>query len=561
MRMLVIAAALVGAVVVCSAPAYAAAFQPTQVDMSDVVVGLGAPGPYALSWNNIAPASEQVEVNGVPLLRGVDYTVDWVKGTITFARPLAANSAAYVTYLRQPGQSQVNQPPVDLPAAIPLGEFAGTNVALALRYQQQPADGPRGVYGIRAGHGGATKIDAGLFFSDTGGSGKGESAGRAYGWRIGAQRNYSQLDLAASFARADRGFNAPHDLPASAGLETMNLAANYRPARNVTAKASLTSAQDIVNPDHPTTQTREYGLTAAPMRGANVSLGHTEVQGQAGSGSTATTTDSVQTSLSLGSATAAAAYGRSVAGESRSDTESLRLASTLGRGLNLSASHSEARSDTIDQRGSEVALDVAASRQARLRAVTGTRRGDEFVDYHGVEATLKPMDQLTFGGAYKERDYRDHQLDTRVASIAVSPLKRVEIGGEYARNPEDAQGNVQQATSTKVRLATQLGILGLSGSVARQIAVAGDEQRAGEVRLSLTIASAHKLYTGYRQSEIIPLSGVATAATETYLLGYDYAVGSDFSLSLEGQLEQSRDSQQFHTDTQQSANAKLNWRF
>ena len=559
--MLIIAAALVGAVVVCSASAYAASFQPTQVEMNDVVVGLGAPGPYALSWNNIAAASEQVEVNGVPLLRGVDYTIDWVKGTVTFARPLSASSAAHISYLRQPGQSQVNQPPVDLPAAIPLGVFAGTNVALALRYQQQAADAPSGVYGLRAGHAGATKLDAGLFFSDTGGGGKGESSGRAYGWRIGAQRNYSQFDLAASITRADRGFNAPKDLPASAGLETMNLAANYRPARNVTAKAALTTAEDIVNPDHPRTQTREYGLAAALMRGANLSLGRSEVQADGSAGSTTTTTDSAQADLALGSATAAAAYRRSIAGDTQSDTQSLRVASTLRQGISVAALHSEAHSNTANQRGSEIALDVTAWRQARLRAIAGARRGDEFVDYRGVEATLKPVSQLTFGGAYKQRDYRDHELDTRVASIAVSPLKRVEIGGEYARNPEDAQGNVQQATSTKVRVGTQLGLLGLSGSVARQVALAGDEQRAGEVRLSLTIASAHKLYTGYRQSETIPLGGVAAGETEAYLLGYEHSMGSDFSLSLEGQMERSRDNQQFRTDTQQRADAKLNWRF
>jgi len=561
MRMLIIAAALVGAVVVCSASTYAASFQSTRVEMNDVVVGLGAPGPYALSWNNIAAASEQVEVNGVPLLRGVDYTIDWVKGTITFARPLSASSAAYVAYLRQPGQSQVNQPPVDLPAAIPLGEFAGTNIALALRYQQQASDAPSGIYGLRAGHAGATKLDAGLFFSDAGGGGKGESSGRAYGWRVGAQRSYSQLDLAASVTRADRGFNAPKDLPASAGLETMNLAASYRPARGVTAKASLATAEDIVNPEHPKTQTREYGLAAAPIRGANLSLGRSEVQAEGSSGSTTTTTDSAQADLALGSATAAAAYRRSIAGETQSDTQSLRVASTLRHGISVAALHSEAHSNTANQRGSEIALDVAAWRQARLRATAGARRGDEFVDYRGVEATLKPVSQLTFGGAYKQRDYRDHELDTRVASIAVSPLKRVEIGGEYARNPEDNKGTVQQATSTKVRVGTQLGILGLSGSVARQVALAGDEQRAGEVRLSLTIASAHKLYTGYRQSETIPLGGVVAGATEVYLLGYEHSMGSDFSLSLEGQMERSRDYQQFRTDTQQRADAKLNWRF
>ena len=143
----------------------------------------------------------------------------------------------------------------------------------------------------------------------------------------------------------------------------------------------------------------------------------------------------------------------------------------------------------------------------------------------------------------------------------MAPIRHLEISGEYAQNPEDKKGVVREATSTKVGAATQLGIIGLSGSVARQIAAPGDEQRAGEVRLSLNLAGAHKIYTGYRQTETIPLGGVATAETEIYVLGYDYAMGRDFSLSLEGQMERSRDYQQFRSDTEERADAKLNWRF
>jgi hypothetical protein len=272
-------------------------------------------------------------------------------------------------------------------------------------------------------------------------------------------------------------------------------------------------------------------------------------------------TDQAQANLAVGSAKASACYQQTVAAGVRSEAQSVSLASRLGRGLNLTASHSETSSASLRQSGTEIGLDIATWRRARVKAIAGARRGDEYQDYRGVEATLDPLSALKLSGAYKERDYRDHELDTRRAAIIVSPIKRLQIGGEYAQNPEGSAGKVQPATSTKVSLGTQLGIVGLTGSVARRVAAAGDEQRAGEVRVALSLAAAHSLYTGYRQTQTLPLSGAGAGESDVYLLGYNYAVGGDFSLSIEGQMQRDRDYQQLHPLTQQTANAKLNWRF
>jgi len=546
------------------ASAWGAMSQPAHFDNSDMVVGAGTAGPYALSVRARHALPLQVAPNGVPLLRGIDYTIDWASGAITFSRPLAASGAARVSYLRQPGKSQLNQQPVDFPAAIPLAGTGDTNLALALRFQQQPGDGARSVYGVRGGHRGATKVDAAFFFSEPAGDGgrAAGDAGRSSGWRVGAQRSYSELDVAASLTRAEKGFSAPKDLAAPAGQETLSLAATYRPSAMVTAQASTVTAEDVSDPAHPTTRSNEFALAAKPLDGADITVTRTEVELQHPLGSTSRTTDEVAANMALGDdTTASASYQTSVSDKGRSEADSLRVASSLRPGLNVVVSQSETRSDSAYQRASDVALDVAASNRGRLRAVVGARRGSEVEDYQGVEGTLKPSAALTLDGAYKLRDYGDTDLDTRRAAVSVSPLRGLEIGGEYAENPEDAKGNVRQVTATTARVATQLGVIGLSGSMAREIAVAGDEKRAGEVRLSLALASAHRLYTGYRQIETIPVGGAATGVTEVYMLGYERAVGSDFSLSIEGAVERNRDYQQLRSDTQERANAKLNWRF
>jgi len=68
------------------------------------------------------------------------------------------------------------------------------------------------------------------------------------------------------------------------------------------------------------------------------------------------------------------------------------------------------------------------------------------------------------------------------------------------------------------------------------------------------------VYQGAPTAVKLLIGGAPADASEVYLLGYDCSLGSDFSLSFEGQMERLRDAQQIRSDNQR-ADAKLNWRF
>jgi hypothetical protein len=63
-----------------------------------VFSGNGTAGPYVLVNASILSETEVVELDGRRLVRGVDYTMDYKAGTITFRKPISATSSITATY-------------------------------------------------------------------------------------------------------------------------------------------------------------------------------------------------------------------------------------------------------------------------------------------------------------------------------------------------------------------------------------------------------------------------------------------------------------------------------
>ena len=88
--------------------------------VQDICFGNGTSGPFPLSWKHITPGTESVTVNGLPQLRGLDYTLDADNGAVTFTRSLPARSAAAVTYEPDPTQAQRNDTRRTIPLSVDL---------------------------------------------------------------------------------------------------------------------------------------------------------------------------------------------------------------------------------------------------------------------------------------------------------------------------------------------------------------------------------------------------------------------------------------------------------
>ncbi|MCS7224746.1 MAG: hypothetical protein NZ959_09365 [Armatimonadetes bacterium] len=70
---------------------------PTQV-VTDIFQGTNSPGPYFLTRTPILEGTEQVRLDERPLRRGLDYTIDYASGFITFATPVPTTSKIAVSY-------------------------------------------------------------------------------------------------------------------------------------------------------------------------------------------------------------------------------------------------------------------------------------------------------------------------------------------------------------------------------------------------------------------------------------------------------------------------------
>src|SRR5438105_3797766 len=77
----------------------AAASRPvTELFTRELLFGNGTGGPYPLSWTQVVPGTEAVRVDRRPAHYGLDYLLDYPRGTVQFTRPLARGSVAEVEY-------------------------------------------------------------------------------------------------------------------------------------------------------------------------------------------------------------------------------------------------------------------------------------------------------------------------------------------------------------------------------------------------------------------------------------------------------------------------------
>ena len=102
-------------------------------------MGNGTTGPYTLSWKNTLPGTESVTVNDVPVIWGVDYTLDPTNGTLTFTHPLPAQAGATIQYGYDTAQAQPQGGGLNLPLALALNN----NVSLVGRTIMPPTDGQK----------------------------------------------------------------------------------------------------------------------------------------------------------------------------------------------------------------------------------------------------------------------------------------------------------------------------------------------------------------------------------------------------------------------------------
>ncbi len=179
-------------------------------------------------------------------------------------------------------------------------------------------------------------------------------------------------------------------------------------------------------------------------------------------------------------------------------------------------------------------------RPAGLVAINGSLRRilgeDELRQVAGLGAQLFLAPGVSLAGGYRQPvssdpvppELRGHDL-----RLLLAPATGFRLFGQYSHRPEDDRGGLLDQEEQTLGLETQLGSLGLQGSVTSfQGLAAADPGRRSDLLTSLSFGGL-KLFGGVRVEEATTQDALRR---EVLRLGITQAAGANFFLMLEGQM-------------------------
>ncbi len=459
-RMLVFAAAAIAAA--CSRPAVAQVaglhiLSPvTTVSASassdlqpgycrDIISGNNSRGPYRLSWAGIPASREIVSVNGRAALRGVDYALDYAKGTITFTSVLKTTGLAKVEYPVDSGRSIRNAAGVSVPVALDLYASGRSSLQLTGLYKQGAgqSENAGGVLGLQ----GKTQVSPTTSFTTAlftgmtpeGGGSEGGFGDRSAA-RFGAASSLGDVKLTGSYVRAGRAFNGSKDYGIAAGQDVQTYGLSYGPKAG---RLSFSSGYQRVS--------RE----GAPG-GATTSLNHSfkyafAPQGQflftrksVGSGANGVESSAVTDAFQIDSAIGTKSKVQlvwtdqtSASGGARdnSSTKVLKVTSSLVNNVAFNAAYQLAETSAKgDASGFDVGITAKPHKAVDVVATFSGRGSDQSGadNSGGIRIAASPTSHLKVSAGLTDRQTEVLGLRTRDLRLESQPFDFLKLTGGYA---------------------------------------------------------------------------------------------------------------------------------
>ena len=527
--------------------------------VQDIRIGNGTPGPFALSWKHILLGTESVTINGLPQLRGLDYSLDADSGTVTFTRAIPTQSAAAISYEPDPIQAQRNDTSRTIPLSVDLmrGEHGYFSFnALGKQGADTSGDLTLGVgAGWQGGH--SAQLSSRFFYApvmttppEDGSKSDVASSAKRMGLSVAGSTAASNWALFSfGFSRAGVSLENTGDSALTAGQQRLTLSSRLSPTKTVQAQVNFSQSSPTDDPKTGTTKDTSVALTVTPS--GRMQIGATLAQSGTGtSGMTQTqgvTMDSHPTTKLEVSASYDGKNAPGTAGDSQTLNLKTVLTPTSAISLETSAAQSRLGAATTDQQSVQLSLNPRATVQLGAGLIL-RQKGTEGVPdslstaVASFNGTLRPLSFVEFSGSYKSRmapanDTDPGDLfDTSAARIALSPLKSVHLTATYAQNPDD-NATLRRLASKGLGLETSFGALGLSGGYdwSRRYGAA-DTEESIHADLGLRFSSATRLTVGFQtnQNALDP----STSQSVAYTVGFTHNLGDRFSLSLNGKRRQ-----------------------
>lgn len=518
----------------------------------DLLVGNGTSGPYALSWKNIVGGTEIVLVGQQTQMRGIDYTLDACAGTVTFTRPLLAQSAASVHYDYDPARAMRANAVGKVPLSFNLAESGSSRVSLDALYEAGSAGAGAAPGSLTLGlgtsvQGAAGQLSTHLLFAPTLGSDANDNSGSSLS-RMGVSLSGSTQagrPIAVSFGYAQAGAHmaTAGDNSLTAGRQTLTLGTTLAPTKNVQASAQWTQSAPTAAGGGAASTQAAAALSVAASATLSLQTHWTDKSG--GSAPETQTADvSLHAAPTAISTLDASFASQSTAGKG-ADTQALNLAAALlpSKTIALHAAAGQTHDPSGLASQQQVSLALTPSPAVQLQtslALHQTQTAQNSTVMVGGQA--QPLSFLQFAAAYKGRTasagdpVSTDTLDTSTASLTLLPLRGVALTGTYAQNPDNGGSTAQRLAQRGLGLETTFGALSVSGGYDWQRHL--DTQLVGttlHVGVGLHLSQATQLDGTYRQT----LSGIGDSPTGSNLYGFglSHTLGDRFHLSLDGTMQ------------------------
>lgn len=418
----------------------------------DYFIGTGAAGPYTLSWKNILAGSEKVELNGLPLTWGVDYTIDPAAGTLTFTNPLPAQDGVTVQYVYDIKLAQPQSSGLSLPLSLALND----NVSMSALYNHAPTDGtnPGALnLGLNGGWQVAndTKVATHLMFAPAL-TGTDAQAGPNGMDRIGlAASGQTQigkpLQVTFGFSRAGLGLGKLGSDNWQAGLQKLNLGSAFTPSRLVQATFGYTQT-DSTTGKGPAQSQINAALALTPSSALRLQTSIAQTEG-GGSGpaqnldlKAALTEKKIALTADAGQATASGVgttqtLNAAVIAKPSDKTE---LDATFAQKDAPGAGNDNQNLDLKAAINSGKVLSLTADTSQVSTGSSGTTQS------LAAAAVVKPSSKTELDATFSQKDAPGTDNDTQALNLkaALTPSKTVSVTASMAQSSQGTQDSSSQ---------------------------------------------------------------------------------------------------------------------
>ncbi|MEN6357083.1 MAG: hypothetical protein ABFD83_08380 [Armatimonadota bacterium] len=273
-------------------------------------------------------------------------------------------------------------------------------------------------------------------------------------------------------------------------------------------------------------------VTLAPISQVDVKAAYTETDSET-SGQSATTNLSVK----LKPVENVVVEGKIVnktANEAQNYQRDFSLSAAPIKNAKLTAQFSQKGENETDAQTKGAALEVSPFDNVKMSAgYKQVESSDGILTIHDYAAMTSPWKFLSMAGSLRDRQMeQDFAPDTRKLNLSLAPFSFVKLIGDYQENPEDTSGSVQKYKATTMGMKFTVGSVGLMTNYTSKDKYSDDtlsDER--EVKLEVPAFGHGKMQTGYKIARTL---GGSEISSNTYSLGYEHSLGSDFSLSLTG---------------------------